>query len=382
MSVWDIAVIGAGVSGSTAASLLAQRGLRVILLEKGSYPRQKVCGEFLSPDAVGVLSRVGVWPQIEAYHPPCIDGFTLSASGRETRHQLSSPGYGVSRWLLDQTLWAHAQETGVMTQDHCTVRQVDGDVHQGFCVTVQHRGAPAPPIRARALLCAAGRQWQPQGQITRPVGRERAHFVGFKAHFQGVCLDRHVELHTIRHGYCGMVEVTGGLTNICCWMQARALRHAGGTPYRVLNSAVAENAALCARLQGAERVGASWITTSFISGRPVAPVASGIWNIGDCAAMVAPLTGDGMGMGLRAAELAATMIQAVFRQEDSWDQATVRYARRWQREFLPRLRWGRRLEAALIQPRLAALACVTLHCMPSLMDRIYCCTRHLYHPMH
>jgi hypothetical protein len=89
-----------------------------------------------------------------------------------------------------------------------------------------------------------------------------------------------------------------------------------------------------------------------------------------------------MGMGLRAAELAATMIQAVFRQEDSWDQATVRYARRWQREFLPRLRWGRCLEAALIQPRLAALACVTLHCMPSLMDRIYCCTRHLYHPMH
>ncbi len=378
MSAWDIAIIGAGVSGSTAAVLLAQRGLRVILLDKGSYPRQKVCGEFLSPDAVDVLCRVGVWPQIEACHPPRIDGFTLTASGRETRHKLFSPGYGVSRWLLDQTLWEHARHVGVTTKERCTVMQVSGDFHQGFCLTVQHAGSSSPPIRARAILCAAGRQWQPHGQTNTPVGGERSRFVGFKAHFQGVCLDRHVELHTIRQGYCGMVEVTGGVTNICCWMQAQALRRAGGMPHRVLISAVAENSALRLRLQRAEQVGASWTTTSFIYGRPVAPVASGIWNIGDCAAMVAPLTGDGMGMGLRAAELAATMMQAVFWQESAWNQATAEYVRRWQREFLPRLRWGRGLEAALLQPRLASLACVTLHRLPSLMNQIYRHTRYLF----
>ena len=68
---------------------------------------------------------------------------------------------------------------------------------------------------------------------------------------------------------------------------------------------------------------------------------------------VAPLTGDGMGMGLRAAELAATMMLGVFQQESPWHLATVEYARRWQGEFLPRLRWGRGLEALLLQPRLA-----------------------------
>jgi menaquinone-9 beta-reductase len=377
MIAWDIAIIGAGVAGSTAAALLAQGGLRVILLDKGSYPRQKVCGEFLSPEAVDVLCRVGVWPQIEAYHPPRIDGFTLSAGCRETRHKLSSPGYGVSRWLLDQTLWEHAQQAGVMTQERCTVTQVTGDFHQGFCLTVQQAGSSSPPIRARAILCAAGRQWQPRGQTNTPVGGERSRFVGFKAHFQGVYLDRHVELHTLRHGYCGMVEVTGGVTNICCWTQARALRRAGGVPHRFLSSAVAENSALRIRLEGAEPMGASWTTTSFIYGRPVAPVASGIWNIGDCAAMVAPLTGDGMGMGLRTAEFAATMMRAVFWQESAWDQVTAEYARRWQREFLPRLRWGRGLEATLLHPRLAALACVTLHRMPTLMDQIYRRTRYL-----
>jgi flavin-dependent dehydrogenase len=377
MTAWDIAVIGAGVAGSTAAALLAQRGLRVILIDKGSYPRQKVCGEFLSPEAVDVLRRVGVWPQIEEYHPPCIIGFTLTAGSRETRHKLSAPGYGVSRWMLDHALWEHARRAGVTTQDRCTVTQVTGDFHHGFCLTVQQAGKSMPPIRARAVLCAAGRQWQPRGQPNTLVDGERSRFVGLKAHFQGVSLDRHVELHTIRHGYCGMVEVTGGVTNVCCWMEAAALRRAGGMPHQFLCSALAENSALRLRLQRAEQVGTLWTTTSFIYGRPVAPVASDLWNIGDCAAMVAPLTGDGMGMGLRAAELAATMMLAVFWQGSPWDQVTAEYARRWQREFLPRLRWGRGLEATLLQPRLAALACVALHRVPSLMDQIYRRTRQL-----
>jgi flavin-dependent dehydrogenase len=382
MIVWDIAVIGAGVAGSTAAALLAQRGLRVILIEKGSYPRQKVCGEFLSPEGVDVLGRIGVWPQIEAYHPPCIDAFTLTAGRRETRHALSSPGYGVSRWVLDHVLWEHAQRAGVTTQERSAVAQVTGDFQQGYCVTLQHTGPSSPPIRARAVLCAAGRQWQPHGQPRTQVDSARSRFVGFKAHFQGVPLDRHVELHTVRHGYCGMVEVTGGLTNVCCWMEAQALRRAGVIPQRFLSSTLAENSALRLRLQRAEPVGTSWTTTSFTYGRKVAPVASGIWNIGDCAAMVAPLTGDGMGMGLRAAELAATMMVAVLGQESPWDQATAEYARRWQREFLPRLRWGRGLEATLLQPRLASLACMALHRVPSLMDQIYRRTRQLFHVGH
>jgi flavin-dependent dehydrogenase len=124
-------------------------------------------------------------------------------------------------------------------------------------------------------------------------------------------------------------------------------------------------------------VSPSWTTTSYAYGSATAPVASDVWNIGDCAAMVAPLTGDGMGMGLRAAELAATMMLAVFSRELPWDQATAAYARLWRREFLPRLRWGRGLEAMLLQPRVASLACLALHRVPAFMDQLYRRTRQL-----
>jgi 2-polyprenyl-6-methoxyphenol hydroxylase-like FAD-dependent oxidoreductase len=192
-----------------------------------------------------------------------------------------------------------------------------------------------------------------------------------------VPLDRHVELHTIRHGYCGMVEIADGVTNLCCWVEAEVLRRAGGTPKRFLDSVVRENAHLYSRLRDLERVDVPWTTTSFAYGKTVAPVVSEIWNIGDCAAMVAPLTGDGMAMGLRAAELAAIMMLEAFRQESLWNRVMAEYAHRWQQEFLPRLRWGRRLEALLLQPRLASLACGALQRMPRLMPQLYHRTRQL-----
>jgi flavin-dependent dehydrogenase len=186
-----------------------------------------------------------------------------------------------------------------------------------------------------------------------------------------------VELHTIRHGYCGMVEVTGGVTNLCCWIATEALRHMGGRPQPFLAAASEANAYLGKRMQKAKQVDASWTTTSVAGRRAAIPVADTVWNIGDCAAMIAPLTGDGMGMGLRAAELAATTLLAAFREELSWDQVTAAYVRGWQREFRSRLRWGRVLEVLLRQPRLASLSCLALHCSPSLLEQMYRRTRHL-----
>jgi menaquinone-9 beta-reductase len=164
MTEWDIAVIGGGVAGSTAAALLAQRGLGVILIEKGAFPRQKVCGEFLSPEGADVLRRLGVWPRLEAHHPPRIHSFALTAGRRETRHRLPAPGWGVSRWVLDHVLWEHAKRSGVATQEHCTVEQVTGDFQGGFSLTLRQAGLSSTRLRARAVLCAAGRQWQRRGQ--------------------------------------------------------------------------------------------------------------------------------------------------------------------------------------------------------------------------
>jgi flavin-dependent dehydrogenase len=198
-----------------------------------------------------------------------------------------------------------------------------------------------------------------------------------KAHVPGVSLDGCVELHTLDQGYCGLAEVDGGMTTVCCWVASNAFRHAGGTPDRLLARALAENPHLQRRLRLAEGVNVPWITMAYAPRRPPLPVEDGIWKIGDSVAMIAPLTGDGMGMGMQGAERAATLLVAGFRNDLGWAEASLEYERCWRREFWSRVGWGRRLETILRRPWLASLACLTLGAMPSLMNAIYHRTRDL-----
>ena len=134
---------------------------------------------------------------------------------------------------------------------------------------------------------------------------------------------------------------------------------------------------LRARLHTAEQLGSPWVTTSYADRQTVTPTAAGVWNLGDAAAMVAPLTGDGMGMALRTAELAAAVAHMSFQHELTWEQASREYERQWRREFWPRLRWGRHLEGILLRPGTAHLARLALRWMPPLTAMLYRRTRQI-----
>jgi flavin-dependent dehydrogenase len=195
-----------------------------------------------------------------------------------------------------------------------------------------------------------------------------------------VQLEQHIELHAVPAGYCGVVQVEGGLTNVCCLIRPAALQQAGGTLDRLYASMVSSNPHLQARMRNASRLDPRWITVGFFYQTRPKPVEAGIWKVGDSAAMIAPLTGDGMGMALCGAELAAETSLAALRGGCSWEQATAAYARRWRHEFAPRLRWGRRLETILLRPSLASLTCRLLKVAPSLTALMYRRTRRILPP--
>jgi flavin-dependent dehydrogenase len=194
-------------------------------------------------------------------------------------------------------------------------------------------------------------------------------------------LNGRVELHTLRQGYCGLAEVDDGMTTVCCWVKAKAFRQAGGTPDRLLAQALQENPYLYSRLRRAKRADVPWITVAYAPRSAPAPIEDGLWKVGDSVAMIAPLTGDGMGMGMQAAEQAATLLLAAFRRDLSWAEASVEYERSWHQNFMSRVRWGRRLETILRHARLASVACLALKAMPALMNTVYRRTRDLPTPV-
>jgi flavin-dependent dehydrogenase len=188
-------------------------------------------------------------------------------------------------------------------------------------------------------------------------------------------LDQRIELHTVSDAYCGVVTLEDNVVNLCCLARTDALRRAGGTLDRFYASILMENPYLHARMRGAKRLGPRWTTVGFTYANRPMPVENELWRVGDSSAMIAPLTGDGMGMAVCTAELAAATALAAFRGDLVWERATAEYARRWHREFASRLRWGRRLEAILLSPRLVTLACRLLGIMPSLINVVYRRTR-------
>ncbi len=110
---FDVAVIGAGPGGSSAAAALAALGWNVLLVERDRLPRHKVCGEFLSPESQGTLRELGLHADLSALRPIELTEVQLvSRHGRQLVVPLPAPGWGVSRYAMDAGLAAAAQRRG------------------------------------------------------------------------------------------------------------------------------------------------------------------------------------------------------------------------------------------------------------------------------
>ena len=140
----DVIVVGAGPAGSAAAHYCAAAGLDVLLMEKSSFPRDKICGDGLTPRAVSELTRMGVpTPEEDGWIRNI--GLRAVAGGRSYEFpwpELKSyPSYGLarSRMNLDQTLAEHARATGAQLMERTNVTGAVTDERTGRVVGVTAR---------------------------------------------------------------------------------------------------------------------------------------------------------------------------------------------------------------------------------------------------
>ncbi len=148
---FDVIVAGGGPAGCTAATLLAQHGHRVLLLEKGSHPRFHI-GESMLPYAEPVIRRLGLdWGEGNVFKAGAV--FIDEATGQEMFFQLSGEhrAYQVERSRFDRLLWANAARHGVVCRDRCAVEAVRFDADQVAVTT------PAGDFQARYFIDATGR---------------------------------------------------------------------------------------------------------------------------------------------------------------------------------------------------------------------------------
>lgn len=306
---YDAIVIGAGLAGSTAAYHLALRGYRVLLLEREGQPHHKVCGEFLSPETLPLLSEMGV--NIEALGAVPITEAGLHSRRFYHKVPFDAPAASLSRLRLDEALLQRASEVGAELRRGVAV------THFEFSPEKQsYRVEAAKTFGSRALFLATGKHELKSAPVRQ--GRERS-ALGFKLHLKlseeaRRRLDGKVELFFYRGGYAGLCAVEEGRANLCLILDKEIFKKVGGDFPAVLQYLQKENPSLQDYLREARP---EWSKPLSIANLPYGHVhrpekslartetAEKTYLLGDQLAVIPSFTGSGMAIALWSGRQAA-----------------------------------------------------------------------------
>jgi flavin-dependent dehydrogenase/ubiquinone/menaquinone biosynthesis C-methylase UbiE len=344
---FDVAVVGAGPAGASAAIDLARRGFSVLVLERDRFPRHKVCGEFLSSEAVDDLENLGVGRLLPAAGGETTARGAFFFRGRPpVEFPLPRPAVGLSRFALDALLAGAAASAGADVRFGRTVEGISGDLATGFAVAVE---GEERPIAVRAVVAAWGR-WSP---LDLALGRAFAakregRFFGWSRHVEGDSshLAGRVHLHFFRGGYCGLSRVEGRVVNFAGIVSEDELRRRGAGWEKFLASLVEEHDALRADLAPLSPARAVLGTNSVLFERHE-PVFGGILAAGDTAGGRDPFTGDGQATAIRGGMLAARELGPFLRGEGAADGLETAYRLAYARAFRARFTWDALIRKAL-----------------------------------
>ncbi len=343
---YDIAVIGAGPAGSSAAAALATLGWQVLLIERDRFPRHKVCGEFLSPESQATLDELGTFADLAALHPVQLKKVQLfSRQGSELVVPLPQMGWGVSRYAMDTALAQCAERRGATLWQESTATALSRST--GIHKLTIRRDGETIDVYARAVLLAGGRAVTAKLLAEPTAARTNRLNVGIKAHYAGASMPAQVDLYLFDGGYVGINPVESGAVNVCLLASYAAFAKAGRDPIGMIEWIAGQNPAFARRLHDTVLLQESVCSVAAVdTGLPSRPW-NGVACIGDAATMIPPLSGDGMAMALHAAALCVPHADAYLRgaiDEATWER---RYTTEWHRAFDRRLRAARSLQALL-----------------------------------
>ncbi len=298
----DVLVIGGALAGNAAAILLARGGAQVTLVERERTTGHKVCGEFLSAEALIYLRQLGI--DVRALGAVPLHTVRFTHGKRAVEQDLPFPAMSLTRRCLDEELLHIAERAGVRVKRGCAVEHLarTDDVWQAAL-------AGGERLSAHNVFLASGKSdLRGHGRPQRINNR----MVAFKMYWrlnsaESLTLGSAVELITYPGGYAGLQPVEDGLANLCCLIHVDQLRRCQGQWEQVLAHMCRSSPHLQRRLDGAESQLPKPLTIASIPYGFVRKNSSGIWYLGDQAVVIPSFTGDGMSLALHTGALAAQM---------------------------------------------------------------------------
>ncbi len=379
----DVVVVGAGPAGSAAAILLAERGFTVTLLDKAAFPRPKICGEYLSPEAARVLDRLGVLKAVDAAGAQPLHGMRITApdgtvldgtypTGGRWRgyrdHALAVRREAFDRILLER---ARALPVDVRERHRVTglIREEGAADGAGVGVRAQDADGAAVEVRGKLVVGADGRA----SVVAHALGLVRPH------RLQRLALIRHVsgieglgdrgEVYVDPPDYSILNPVAPGLVNLSLVVPLAHAQPFSGRLETFFEARLKQLRHLPRRLEGMRAEGPLMVMGP-LAYRVDEPRVGGVMLAGDAAGFYDPFTGEGLYTALRSAELLAEVAHPALERADVSAAALAPYTRARRAAFADKARVTRALQFVIAHRRLANLAARVLERRPALLGTL------------
>ena len=347
-------VIGGGPAGAVAAALLAQAGWSVVVLERKSFPRRKVCGEYLSATNWPLLTQLGLDEAVHQQAGPAVRRVGLFVGEHALTAELPLSdvcggrwGRALSRERLDSLLLNRAAALGaevLQPWDAQLLTEVEG----GFvCRAASTEAAESREIKTPIVIAAHG-SWE-LGHLPTQLARRRPRagdLLGFKTHFEHAALpDGLMPLLSFPGGYGGMVHVDEGRISLSCCVRREQLeqiqRTEGRSDGEAVRAHIEESTPAVRRVLETATTAERWLSAG-----PIRPgirdcYRQGIFRVGNAAGEAHPAVAEGITMAMQSAQLLAEHLgpqRDAVRTKQTCDVVGRNYTHAWRVAFARRIR--------------------------------------------
>ncbi len=387
-TAFDVAIVGAGPAGTSAAVLLARAGWSVALIERQTFPRRKVCGECVAASNLPLLDALGIGVAFDRLAGAELRRVVLMHGG-DTVTAALPPGEGARRWgralgreHLDTLLADAAEGAGATLLQPWSLQSIAGGAGR-FRLRVRSLDDVGEEVELQAgLVIAAHGSWEPlpSERTALRLRRSPGDLFAFKANFRNAAIEADLlPVLSFPGGYGGMVVADDALATLACCVRAdrlQALRaerpgdRAGDVVETMLRRACA---GVGDALRDATREGA-WLASGPLRPGVRLGAGDGVFRIGNAAGEAHPIVGEGISMALQSAFVLASLIGPMKHEllDASGGAATqhnvlARYEALWRRRFARRLRVAATFAHVAMRPALARVAWPALRRWPDVL---------------
>lgn len=357
---FDAAIVGGGLAGCAFALKLAGAGLRVAVIEKTAHAKPKVCGDFLSAEAQGLLETLGIDIWTMGAQP--VSTFRIAAGKSASDAPLPFRAAGLSRLALDEALLEKTANAGA-------------EIIRGRSVTSLETGPDGITIRAGETSCTAGAAALATGKLNlRGFPRLAGKLTAFKMSFEltglaRAMLDQHVQLFGYAGGYIGACLIENGASTLCWLADSSFMRRTNGRWQAQLDELARMSPYMGDLLSGAKPLFDKPATTAAIpyGFQRRQSVSPRLYPLGDQLSVIPSFTGDGTSIALSSGMEAAEAFLC--------NKSAAEFQTQFLRRLAPQFRWANAIDLAFKSNLSRRIGVATIGVFPGLATQLTRLTR-------